>query len=115
MADAYKITVNVDKNNGQQNHPIVLEEPVLDSCVAGREFFLASNGFEIEESESVAIEDPSSTDGNNKAVYSKIDSMVSKESVVVLKSNRMLSDDLLRPYRICLAESIDSGSRNVWG
>ena len=115
MADASKITVNVDKNNGQQNHPIVLEEPVLDSCDAGREFFLASNGFEIEESESVAIEHPSSTDGNNKAVYNKIDSMISKESIVVLKSNRMLSDDLLRPYRICLAESIDSGSRNVWG
>ena len=68
MTNASKITVNQDKNNGQENQPIVLEEPVLDFCFDGREFFLASNGSEIEASESVTIEDPSSADENNKTV-----------------------------------------------
>ena len=65
MSNASKITVNKDKNNGQQNQPIFLEEFVLDFCVDGREFFLASNGFEIEASESVTIKDPSDIDENN--------------------------------------------------
>ena len=68
MTNASKITVNQDKNNGQESQPIILEEPVLDFCVDGREFFLASDGSEIEASESVTIEDPSSTDENNKTV-----------------------------------------------
>ena len=45
--------------------------------------------------ESFTIENPSGTNENNKIVYSKIDSMISKESVVALKSNRMLSDDII--------------------
>ena len=65
MTNASKITVNKDKNNGQQNQPIFLEEFVLDFCVDGREFFLASNGSEIEASESVTIKDPSDIDENN--------------------------------------------------
>ena len=81
-----------------------MEEPVIDFCVDGREFFLASDGSEIEASESVTIEDPSSTDENSKTVYNKIDSMILKESVLALKNNSMLSDDT--PYRICLAKSI---------
>ena len=36
MTYAFKITVNQDKNNGQQNQPIVFKEPVLDFCVDGR-------------------------------------------------------------------------------
>ena len=95
MTNASKITVNQDKNNGQENQPIVLEEPVLDFCVDGREFFLASNGSEIEASERVTIEDPSSADENNKIVYNKIDSMISKKSDLALKNNRMLSDDII--------------------
>ena len=95
MTNASKITLNQDKNNGQQNQPIILEEPVLDSCVDGREFFLASNGSETEASESVTIEDPSGTDENNNTFCNKIDSMISKESVVALKNNRMLSDDVI--------------------
>ena len=43
MTNASKIRVNQDKNNGPENQPIVLEEPVLDFCFDGREFFLASN------------------------------------------------------------------------
>ena len=92
LTDASKITVNADKNNGQQNQPI---ESVLYSCVDGREFFLASNGSQIEESERVTIEDPSGTDENNKTVYNKIGSMISKESLVAIKNNRMLSDDII--------------------
>ena len=72
-----------------------MEEPVLYSGVDGREFFLASNGSEIEESEIITIEDPSGTDENNKTVYSKIDSIITKESLVAIKSNRMLSDDII--------------------
>ena len=45
--------------------------------------------------ESFTIENPSGTNENNKIVYSKIDSMISKESVVALKNNRMLSDDII--------------------
>ena len=70
------------------------------------EFFLASNGSEIEASESVTIEDRSSTDENNKTVYHKIYSMISKESVLALKTIGCLVMILLTPYRICLAESI---------
>ena len=62
MTYAFKITVNQDKNNGQQNQPIVFEEPVLDFCVDGREFFLASYSSEIEASRNVTIENPSGTD-----------------------------------------------------
>ena len=37
----------------------------------------------------------------------KIDSMISKESVVALKNNGMLSDDIINTLqRICLTESI---------
>ena len=56
--------------SNKQNQPIVLEKPVLDYCVDGREFFLAYNDCEIEESESVTIwySDPSGTDKNNKTV-----------------------------------------------
>ena len=95
MKNAFKIRVNQDKNNEQENQPIVLEEPVLDFCFDGREFFLASNGSEIEASESVTIEDPSRTDENNKTVYNKIDSMISKKSVLALKNNRLLSEDII--------------------
>ena len=95
MTNVSKIRVNQDKNNGQENQHIVLEEPVLDFCFDGREFFLASNGSEIEASENVTIEDPSSTDENNKTVYNKIDSMISNESVLAFKNNRLLSDDII--------------------
>ena len=95
ITNASKIRVNQDKNSGQENQPIVLKDPVLDFCVDGREFFLASNGSEIEAYESVTLEDPSSTDENNKTVYNKIDSMISKESVLALKNNRLLSDDII--------------------
>ena len=83
--------------SNKQNQSIVLRKPVLDSCLDGREFFLASNDSEIEESERVTIwySDPSGTDENNKTVYNKIDSMISKKSVVALKNNRMLSDDII--------------------
>ena len=37
----------------------------------------------------------------------KIDSMISKESVVALKNNGMLSDDIINTLqRICLTESV---------
>ena len=72
-----------------------MEKPFLDSCVDGREFFLASNGSEKETSESVTVEDPPSTDENNNTFCNKIDSMMSKESVVALKYDRMLSDDII--------------------
>ena len=55
-----------------------MEEPVLDFCVDGREFFLVSDGCEIEASESVTIEDPSSTGENSKTVYNKTDIMILK-------------------------------------
>ena len=48
MTNASKITVNQNKNNGQKNQPIVFYRFVLDFCVDGRGFFLASNGSEIE-------------------------------------------------------------------
>ena len=48
MTNASKITVNQNKNNGQKNQPIVFYRFVLDFCVDAREFFLASNGSEIE-------------------------------------------------------------------
>ena len=95
MTNASKITVNQDKRNGQQNQSIVLEEPVLDFCVDEREFFLASNGSEIEASESVTIKDPSGLDENNKTIYNNIDSTISKESAVALKNNRKFSDDII--------------------
>ena len=96
MTYTSKIIVNQDKNNGQQNQHVALEKPVLDFCVDGREFFLASNGSEIGASERVTKEDPSGTDENNKSyIYNKIDSMISKESVFALKNNRMLSDDII--------------------
>ena len=53
-----------------------------DSCVDRKEFSLASNGSDIEEPESVAIEDQLGTDENNKTVYNKTNSMISKESIV---------------------------------
>ena len=66
-------------------------------------FFLASNGSEIEASESITIEDPSSTDENNKIVYNKIDSVISKESVLGLKNNRLLSDDIINALQKILS------------
>ena len=71
MTNASKITVNQDKTNGQQNQPIVLDEPVLDFCVDGREFFLASYSSEIEASRNVIIEDPSGTDETAEIVSLK--------------------------------------------
>ena len=68
MTNASKITVNQDKTNGQQNQPIVLDEPVLDFCVDGREFFLAFHSSEIEASRNVTIEDPSGTDETNETL-----------------------------------------------
>ena len=68
MTNASKITVNQDKTNGQQNQPIVLDEPVLDFCVDGREFFLASHSSEIEASRNVTVEDPSGTDETNETL-----------------------------------------------
>ena len=118
MTNASKITVNQDKNNGQENHPIVLKGPVLDFCIDGREFFQASNGSEIEVSESVSVEDPSSTDENDKTVYNKIDSMISKESVLAIKNNRMLSDDIINALQNMLSrEYPDVKGRQdpVWG
>ena len=66
-------------------------------------FFLASNGSEIEASESITIEDPSSTDENNKIVYNKIDSVISKESVLGLKNNRLLTDDIINALQNMLS------------
>ena len=66
-------------------------------------FFLASNGSEIEASESITIEDPSITDENNKIVYNKIDSVISKESVLGLKNNRLLSDDIINALQNMLS------------
>ena len=106
MMDASKITVNVDKNNGQQNQPIVMEEPVLNSSVDGREFFLASNGPEIDESESVTIEDPAGKDENNKTVYNKIDSIMSKESPLAIKNNSILNDDIINALQNMLNKVI---------
>ena len=88
MTYASKITVNQDKNNGQENKPIVLEESVMSVSMEKSFFWLL-----IEASESVTIEDPSGTVRIIKPFTIKTDSMISKESVLALKNNRMLSDN----------------------
>lgn len=71
---------------------IVLEDPVLNTYVDGREFFLASNNSRLEAFENVTTECTPDKE-NNQTVYNRIDSSILKEDDAVLKNNRILSYD----------------------
>ena len=86
----FKITINDDKK--MVSDLTVLEEPVLDTYVDGREFFLASNNSRPEASENVTIEGTPDKE-NNKIVYNRTDSTILKKNHAVLKNNRILSYD----------------------
>ena len=95
----FKITINDDKK--MVSDLTVLEEPVLDTYVDGREFFLASNNSRLEASENVTIEGTPDKE-NNKIVCNRTDFTILKENDGVLNNNRILSYNGINALQIIL-------------